>query len=121
MTQIHPPIARIVPTETPLHGVTLTDNYAWLRDKQNPDVTAYLNAENEYAEAFMAPLNGLREELYQEMLSHIKQTDISVPSATAHGGITPAPKKASSTPSTAVKAPPRSPLGRSSIQQRKSM
>jgi oligopeptidase B len=79
MTQIHPPIARIVPTETPLHGVTLTDNYAWLRDKQNPDVTAYLNAENEYAEAFMAPLNGLREELYQEMLSHIKQTDISVP------------------------------------------
>jgi oligopeptidase B len=74
-----PPIARIEPTETHLHGVTLTDNYAWLRDKQNPDVTAYLNAENEYAEAFMAPLNNLREELYQEMLSHIKQTDISVP------------------------------------------
>jgi oligopeptidase B len=81
MTQTLPaaPIARVEPKETLLHGVTLTDNYAWLRDKQNPEVTAYLNAENEYAEAFMAPLNGLREDLYQEMLSHIKQTDISVP------------------------------------------
>jgi oligopeptidase B len=57
----------------------LTDNYAWLRDKQNPEVTAYLEAENAYAEAVMAPLDGLREELYQEMLSHVKQTDVSVP------------------------------------------
>ena len=46
-----PPIARIEPTETHLHGVTLTDDYAWLRDKQNPEVTAYLEAENAYAEA----------------------------------------------------------------------
>ena len=66
-------------TETHLHGVTLTDDYAWLRDKQNPEVTAYLEAENAYAEAVMAPLASLREELYQEMLSHIKQTDVSVP------------------------------------------
>ena len=74
-----PPIARNEPTETPLHGAVLTDDYAWLRDKENPDVTAYLEAENAYAEAFMAPLAGLREELYQEMLCHIKQTDVSVP------------------------------------------
>jgi oligopeptidase B len=74
-----PPIARPIHTETPIHGVTLTDDYAWLRDKQNPEVTAYLEAENAYAEAFMAPLAGLREELYQEMLSHVKQTDVSVP------------------------------------------
>ena len=40
---------------------------------------AYLEAENAYAEAVMAPLAGLREELYREMLSHIKQTDVSVP------------------------------------------
>jgi oligopeptidase B len=79
MTQIQPPIARIEPTETRLHGVVLTDNYAWMRDKQNPEVTAYLDAENSYAEAVMAPLTGLREELYLEMLSHVKQTDISVP------------------------------------------
>src|SRR6202167_3608954 len=74
-----PPIARRVHTETPLHSVVLTDDYAWLRDKQNPEVTAYLEAENAYSEAVMAPLAGLREQLYQEMLSHIKQTDVSVP------------------------------------------
>ncbi len=74
-----PPIARIEHTETGLHGQILVDDYAWLRDKQNPEVTAYLEAENAYAEAFMAPLAGLREELYQEMLSHVKQTDVTVP------------------------------------------
>ncbi|MGA2047465.1 MAG: S9 family peptidase [Terracidiphilus sp.] len=74
-----PPIAHKEHTETPMHGAILTDDYAWLRDKQNPDVTAYLEAENEYAEAVMAPLAGLRDELYHEMLSHIKQTDVSVP------------------------------------------
>jgi oligopeptidase B len=65
--------------ETALHGVVLTDDFAWLRDKENPEVTAYLEAENAYAEAVMKPLDGLREELYQEMLSHMKQTDVSVP------------------------------------------
>ena len=57
----------------------LVDDYAWLRNKESPDVTAYLDAENAYAEAVMAPLAGLREQLYEEMLSHIKQTDVSVP------------------------------------------
>jgi oligopeptidase B len=74
-----PPIARQIHTETKLHGVVLTDDYAWLRDKQNPEVTAYLEAENAFAEALIAPLAGLRDELYQEMLSHVKQTDVSVP------------------------------------------
>jgi len=74
-----PPIARKRPIETHLHGVTLSDDYAWLRDKESPEVTAYLEAENAYAEAAMAPLKNLREDLYQEMLSHVKQTDVSVP------------------------------------------
>ena len=74
-----PPIACKKPTETVMHGVALSDEYAWLRDKENPETTAYLEAENAYAEAVLAPLNGLREQLYQEMLSHIKQTDVSVP------------------------------------------
>jgi oligopeptidase B len=73
------PIARRIHTETHLHGTVLTDDYAWLRQKENPEVTAYLEAENAYAEAYMAPLADLREGLYQEMLSHIKQTDVSVP------------------------------------------
>ena len=74
-----PSVARKQHTEILLHGVTLSDDYAWLRDKQDPEVTAYLEAENAYAEAVMAPLAGLREDLYREMLSHIKQTDVSVP------------------------------------------
>jgi oligopeptidase B len=76
---LSPPIARKEHKETALHGVVLTDDYAWLRDKENHEVTAYLEAENAYAAAVMKPLDGLREELYQEMLSHVKQTDVSVP------------------------------------------
>ncbi|MGB8846817.1 MAG: hypothetical protein WCC73_14120, partial [Terracidiphilus sp.] len=59
-----PPIARKEHTETRMHGLLLADDYAWLRNKENPDVTAYLEAENAYAEVVMAPLAGLREELY---------------------------------------------------------
>ncbi len=77
--QLPPPIARKERKETTLHGTVLIDDYAWLRDKESPEVTAYLEAENAYAEAVMKPLDGLREQLYQEMLSHVKQTDISVP------------------------------------------
>ena len=73
-----PPVAPQIHTETRMHGVVLTDDYAWLRDKEKPEVTAYLEAENAYAEAVMAPLEGLREKLYEEMLSHVKQTDVSV-------------------------------------------
>jgi oligopeptidase B len=74
-----PPTARKQHTETSIHGVVLGDDYAWLREKENPEVIEYLDAENAYAEAQTAPLAALREELYQEMLSHMKQTDVSVP------------------------------------------
>ncbi|MGA8742553.1 MAG: oligopeptidase B, partial [Terracidiphilus sp.] len=76
---LNPPVARQQHTETTLHGITLTDDYAWLRDKDNPEVTAYLKSENEYAEAVTANLAPLRDQLYNEMLSHIKQTDESAP------------------------------------------
>ena len=74
-----PPVARKEPKQTAIHGTVLLDDYAWLRDKESPEVTAYLEAENQYAEAVMAPLADLREQLYLEMLGHMKQTDISVP------------------------------------------
>ncbi len=73
------PIARIDHTEKKLFDAVLVDDYAWLRDKENPEVKAYLDAENAYAEEDTAALAGLRETLYKEMLSHIKQTDVSVP------------------------------------------
>ena len=78
MSELNAPIARKEHTETKLHGITLTDDYAWLRQKDDPEVTAYLEAENSYAEANLAPLASLREGLYGEMLSHIQQTDVSV-------------------------------------------
>src|ERR1700733_5397808 len=74
-----PPLARKEHKETVLHGITLTDDYAWMGEKEDPAVKAYLDAENAYAEAVTAPLAALRDQLYQEMLSHIKQTDVSVP------------------------------------------
>jgi oligopeptidase B len=63
-----------------LHGDIRQDDYFWLRVKSDPAVKQYLDAENAYAEAVLAPLTGLREQLYNEMLGRIKQTDLSVPS-----------------------------------------
>jgi len=74
-----PPVAKKVPKETRIHGDVLKDDYFWLRDKKNPEVAAYLEAENAYVEAVMAPTKPLQEALYKELLSHIKQTDVNVP------------------------------------------
>jgi len=79
MQKLTPPVARIEHTEKTLFGTVLRDDYAWLRQKQDPAVTEYLQAENAYAEEQTAELAGLREDLYKEMLSHIQQTDVSVP------------------------------------------
>jgi oligopeptidase B len=67
------------PKTTNIHGVTLVDDYFWLREKSNPEVMAHLQAEDAYAESVMKPTKPLQEKLYDEMLSHIKQTDTSVP------------------------------------------
>jgi oligopeptidase B len=74
-----PPVAKKVPKTTELNGRELVDNYFWLRDKQNPDVAAYLQAENAYTDAVMKPTEGLQKKLYDEMLSRIKETDVEVP------------------------------------------
>ena len=74
-----PPVAKKVPHVTQMNGMTLKDNYFWLRDKKDPDVMKYLEAENAYTEAVMKPTKEFQESLYKEMLSHMKQTDLSVP------------------------------------------
>src|SRR5580698_561610 len=76
---VTPPIARPEPTPTTLHGQTLEDNYRWMRDKSSPEVTAYLEAENAYTSSVMAGTEDFQAKLYAEMLSHIKETDESVP------------------------------------------
>lgn len=76
---ISPPVARKVPKVDVYHGDRRVDDYFWLREKSNPEVVAYLEAENAYTEAVMAPTREFQEKLYQELLSHIQQTDVNVP------------------------------------------
>jgi len=74
-----PPMTEKKPKTTNIHGVTLVDDYFWLREKTNPAVLAHLQAESDYADAMMKHTEPLQAKLYNEMLSHIKQTDDSVP------------------------------------------
>ncbi|HWB38507.1 MAG TPA: oligopeptidase B, partial [Rugosimonospora sp.] len=73
------PVAKIVPSERTHHGDTVTDPYAWLANKEDPDTIAYLKAENEYTEAATKHLAGLRDTLFGEIKSRTKETDLSVP------------------------------------------
>ncbi|MCC6862015.1 MAG: S9 family peptidase [Bryobacterales bacterium] len=74
-----PPVAKVIPRKITMHGETRVDNYFWLREKENPEVIAYLEAENAYYRAMMKPAESLREQLFQEIVGRIKQTDLSVP------------------------------------------
>jgi oligopeptidase B len=74
-----PPVAKKVPHVTEINGHRLVDNYFWLRDKKNPEVRAYLEAENLYTSAIMKSTEPLQKRLYGEMLSRIKETDFEVP------------------------------------------
>ena len=74
-----PPVAKKVPKTTEVNGRKLVDNYFWLRDKKNPEVKAYLEAENAYTDAVMKPTEAFRKRLYDEMLGRIKETDVDVP------------------------------------------
>ena len=74
-----PPVAKQVERVSLWHGEKVNDPWFWLREKTNPEVVAYLNAENAYTEAMTAGLKPFSEALYKEMLGRIKQTDLSVP------------------------------------------
>ena len=76
---IRPPVARVIPVKLTKHGHVRRDDYHWLNKRENPEVLAYLEAENAYAEAMMAPTKDLRRALVEEIRGRIKQTDTSVP------------------------------------------
>ena len=78
-TALMAPVARRETKAVAIHGTELVDDYGWMRDKTSNEVIAYLNAENAYTEAAMAGTVDLQATLYKEMLSHIKETDESVP------------------------------------------
>jgi oligopeptidase B len=73
------PVATKVPRVQELHGERFVDDYFWLREKANPEVVKYLEAENAHTAAIMKPLEPLQETLYKELVGRIKETDLSVP------------------------------------------
>jgi oligopeptidase B len=74
-----PPVAKKIPHVTEINGRKMVDNYFWLREKSNPEVRAYLEAENAYTDAVMKPTEPFQKKLYDEMLSRVKETDVEVP------------------------------------------
>jgi oligopeptidase B len=81
-TDMKPPVAKKEPKVFKIHGYEITDNYAWLRDRndqKNPEIVKYLEAENAYTDSFMNPHKPFVETVYKEMLGRVKQTDLSVP------------------------------------------
>jgi len=74
-----PPLAAKQPKTTTIHGDTRQDDYFWLREKTDPEVAKYLEAENTFADQVLASTKPLQEALYKELLGRIKQTDLTVP------------------------------------------
>src|ERR1035437_2830294 len=74
-----PPTASRIEHRETRHGATVIDPYFWLREKSDPQVAQYLEAENAYTEAVTRNLKPFSDAIYREMLGHIQQTDLSVP------------------------------------------
>ena len=74
-----PPVCKVDPTRLEKHGQVRVDNYYWLNQRENPDVIAYLEAENAYTDARMAHTKALEDALFEEIKGRIKQNDESVP------------------------------------------
>lgn len=76
---MQPPVAKKEAKELTIHGHTRTDNYFWLNQREDPEVIAYLEAENAYKDAQLADTKDFQENLYNEMRGRIKEDDSSVP------------------------------------------
>jgi oligopeptidase B len=76
---LKPPSAAVKPYKHQAHGESREDPYYWLREKSNPEVIEYLEAENAYTDQEMAGTRALQDALFQEMKSRIQETDSSAP------------------------------------------
>jgi oligopeptidase B len=76
---MEPPIATRRPRERHLHGETVIDEYAWMRDRDDPDVIEYLEAENAYTGAMTDHLEPLRSLIFNEIKERTQETDLAVP------------------------------------------
>ncbi len=74
-----PPSAPPRPVELERHGDVRIDPWYWLRDREDPEVIAYLEAENQYTDAVLAPTRALQDELFTEIRNRIQENDISPP------------------------------------------
>ena len=74
-----PPKAAVKPVKLEKHGHVREDNYFWLRERENPEVIAYLEAENAYTDTILRHTEAFQEKLFEEIKGRIKQTDLSVP------------------------------------------
>lgn len=79
MQALVPPIAKIIPHTEIRHGDTRVDHYFWLRERDNPDMITYLEAENTYTDAMTAHTADLQATVYDEMVARIKESDVNVP------------------------------------------
>ena len=75
----HPPVAAVRPHAITQHGETRIDNYFWLREKENPEVRAHLEAENAWTAEQMRGTESLQDHLYREIVGRIQETDTSAP------------------------------------------
>jgi oligopeptidase B len=73
------PKAKRIPHPHVLHGDVRQDDYYWLRDRENPEVIAYLEEENRYYDEHMRPLQPLTERIYQELVERIPDVEMKVP------------------------------------------
>ncbi len=76
---ISPPIAKIILKADTAHGDVRLDPYAWLRNKDNPEVMKYLQAENKYTESVMSSTKPLQDKLFEEMKGRMPAKDESLP------------------------------------------
>ena len=72
---VKPPVAKKIPHEIVTHGHKRVDPYYWMNQRENPEVVAYLEAENVYLKAVMKDTEPLQEKLYHEIRSRIKEMD----------------------------------------------
>ncbi len=76
-----PPVARRIPHLLTLHGDEREDDWYWLRNREDPEVIVYLEAENAYADTVLAPLQPLRTRIFEEIKARVQETDESAPVA----------------------------------------
>ncbi len=87
MLETRPPIAPRARSRRRRHGEVVSDYYAWMRDKNDPRLLAYLTEENQYTEQVTAELADLRQAIFDDLAARTKQTDMSVPEFVHHEGL----------------------------------